>query len=202
MRQLLPSSSPQETCRYNVVHFLLRLNHSVKLSLLPLLISTILKLTLDISIKHLHPLNQRLQVHIRGLGMLQQESRIIELIDLRIATVERHEYCRSEIVGPALLIVEVGLECVDRLLHDEWNVEQRLGLRLCVEDVEDVVEGWVQLQVVELGFGVRGFGLLDQSHWLWFLWGFLAWTVCVIFCLNFLQVTLLPLNELVVLVLF
>jgi hypothetical protein len=139
------------------------------LSFLPLLISTILELALDIGIKHLHPFNQGLQVDIRGLGMLQQESRIIELIHLGIAAVEGHEYGGSEIVGPALLIVEVGLECVDRLLHDERNVEQRLGLRLCVEDVEDVVEGWVQLQVVEFGFGVRGFGLLDQSHCLWFL---------------------------------
>jgi hypothetical protein len=63
----------------------------------------------------------------------------------------------------------MGLESVDRLLHDERNVEQRLRLRLCVEDVEDVVEGWVQLQVVEFGFGVRGFGLFDQGHWLWLL---------------------------------
>ena len=154
MRQLLPSSSPQETCRDYVVHFLLRLHYSVKLSLLSLFISTILKLTLHISIKHLHPFNQRLQVHICSLGMLQQEPRIIELIHLGIATVEGHEYGGSEIVGPALLIVEMGLECVDCLLHDERNVEQRLGLRLCVEDVEDMVEGWIQLQVVEFGFGV------------------------------------------------
>jgi hypothetical protein len=93
--------------------------------------------------------------------MLQQEPRIIELIHLGIATVEGHEYSGSEIVGSALLIVEMGLECIDRLFHDERNVKKRLGLRLCVEDVEDVVEGWIQLQVVEFGFGVRGFGLFD-----------------------------------------
>ncbi len=57
----------------------------------------------------------------------------------------------------------MGLEHLDHLFHDEGYVEKGLRLGLGVKDVEDVVEGWIQLEIVELWFGVGGFGLLDES---------------------------------------
>jgi hypothetical protein len=57
----------------------------------------------------------------------------------------------------------VGLEHLDYLFHDEGYVEKGLRLGLGVKDVEDVVEGGIQLEIVELWFGVGGFGLLDES---------------------------------------
>ncbi len=57
----------------------------------------------------------------------------------------------------------MGLEHLDYLFHDEGYVEKGLRLGLGVKDVEDVVEGRVQLEIVELWFGVGGFGLLDES---------------------------------------
>lgn len=143
MRQLLPPPSPQKTRRYNIIHLLPSLNNPIILCLLPLLICTILELTLNISIEYLYSLDKGFEVNVSGLGVLEELTGVGEVVG--VAAVEGEEDGGAEGVFTALLEVDVGLKCLYHLPHYQRNILHRLPLSLSIEHIENMIESRIHL---------------------------------------------------------
>lgn len=87
-----------------------------------------------------------------------------------VGGIEREKHSGFEVAGLVLEVLHVGGEHVGQVLHYHWDVLKSLVLGLRVHDRKNVVEGWVDLEVVEARQWMDGL-LRSDDRDCWSFWG-------------------------------